>query len=654
MKKLLATFLCGSLLVLGSCGEDNTTTTPATKPTTSISTQTPTSVPSVVPTVVPTTTQTAVPTAQPTAVKPAAKSKVFLAGDSTVKTYNDNQFIGGWGQYLDLFLEDIEVYNCANGGRSSRSFINEGRLYNIEDSNFSYTFSENKGASIEDSITAGDYLFIQFGHNDDDTKMTSSYTTIYDRMVPLGTPDSNGIYPVTPATRVSTTTLPTEYTNYASDSEENNALTTIAKYGSTYYAYNSGGTYKWYLKQYIDFARSKGATPVLVTPVARVKFSGSEIIGGAGLHGDNFAYVQAVRQLANEEGCLLIDLFEDSKIMLETATPTYANYLMALKPNDIQGTWPATYDETYGVPALGYTGIEATHYNKYGAYLQAAKVAEHIKTLETSKNGESFNFKDSVLSSPKRYIDPSNLMSKSKVNELEALFTTINVTNPNRQYKDPQTVVTMINNMVSKGIVTNDNYLDFQAECEKIRAEYVSLNIDDRGQVTNLSNLEEYEKLVNDFVIANRPVATKTVILCADDVNATDITSAITCGEFTIVGSESKQVNIKPSASSFTYNDKQYTTTKGISLGGSATFGTTRYIEFNTTGKCTITVVAKSTGSSDRVLNIVDSNKTTVGSAAANQTLSITTLELEKAGTYQIGSAGSAIYIYYIIIEYFE
>ena len=30
---------------------------------------------------------------------------IYLAGDSTVKTYNDSQFIGGWGQYLDLFLE---------------------------------------------------------------------------------------------------------------------------------------------------------------------------------------------------------------------------------------------------------------------------------------------------------------------------------------------------------------------------------------------------------------------------------------------------------------------------------------------------------------------------------------------------------------------
>ena len=126
-----------------------------------------------------------------------SETTIFLAGDSTVKTYNDNQYIGGWGQYLDLYLDDnITVKNCAQGGRSSRSFINEGRLYDIKDDKFTYKFSENGGNSIEDDIKAGDYLFIQFGHNDDDTKIANS---LAERMVPLGTPDSNRIYPTTPA-----------------------------------------------------------------------------------------------------------------------------------------------------------------------------------------------------------------------------------------------------------------------------------------------------------------------------------------------------------------------------------------------------------------------------------------------------------------------
>ena len=234
---------------------------------------------------------------------------IYLAGDSTVKTYEDSQYIAGWGQFLHLFFDDeITVVNAAHGGRSSRSFINEGRLYNIDDPDYNYSFSQNGGKSIEDSIKEGDFLFIQFGHNDDASKL-SNYSSIFDRMVPLGEPDENGIYPTTPATKISTDSLPEEYLSSATDSEESKALAEIAKYGSEYYAYHSGGTYKWYLKQYIDFARSVGAIPVLVTPVARVKFSGGEIIGGAGLHGVGFAYVEADNPqeaeelLMNEEFC---------------------------------------------------------------------------------------------------------------------------------------------------------------------------------------------------------------------------------------------------------------------------------------------------------------------------------------------------------------
>ncbi len=253
-------------------------------------------------------------------------------------------------------------------------------------------------------------------------------------MVPLGEPDENGIYPVIEGVKTTTSELPEQYVELASDSEETKALAEIAKYGSTYYAYGSG-TYKWYLKQYIDFARSKGATPVLITPVARVKFSDGEIIGGAGLHGENFAYVEAVRQLANEEDCLLIDLFKESKTMLEIATPTYANFLMALKPNDLVGEWPSTYDASYGNADAGYTGIEATHYNIYGAYLQAAKVIENILTNNTeTKKYERFKFSDHILTSPKNYIDPSNLISKNVVGSLESIFTKVTVTNPNRSY----------------------------------------------------------------------------------------------------------------------------------------------------------------------------------------------------------------------------
>ena len=46
---------------------------------------------------------------------------IFLAGDSIVQNYTDEEFIAGWGQYLPYFLNpSVNVYNHAKGGRSSR------------------------------------------------------------------------------------------------------------------------------------------------------------------------------------------------------------------------------------------------------------------------------------------------------------------------------------------------------------------------------------------------------------------------------------------------------------------------------------------------------------------------------------------------------
>ncbi len=570
---------------------------------------------------------------------------IFLAGDSTVKTYEENQFIGGWGQFLSYFLgEDVVVKNTAHGGRSSRSFINEGRLYDIPGSTF--TFSQNGGNSIADDIQEGDYLFIQFGHNDDDSK--TYYPTMYDRMTPLGTPDENGIYPTTPGEKVSTTYLPQAYLDNTSVSEQQTALGTIAKYGSEYYAYGNG-TFKWYLKQYIDFARSVGAIPVLVTPVARVKFSNGEIIGGAGLHGANFAYVEAVRQLAEEEDCLLIDLFANSKTMLETATPTYANYLMSLKPNELTGSWPSSYDTTYGNAELGYTGIEATHYNKYGAYLQAAAVAEAILA-----NAEHYTFANKVLTTPSKYVDPSNLIGKNTVTALESLFTTVNVTNPNRTYPLPSAVISLIDTLPAVDQITNENYVEVGVKCEEIRQEYNALNVDDRSAVTNIDKLTNAEAKVKELEIANRPTPTKVVMFNADNLLQDLYDTTVVEGDFTLVATADKSMTKHSVKFSYVYNGTTYEHSHGLSVGGSAKFGQYRYISFTVDGPCSITVAVQSSGSSVRTLNLMNSSGTAIDSFEAGTSLTVSTVEVDSAGTYSVGSAGSGMYVVSIIIEYFD
>ncbi|MDQ6421812.1 rhamnogalacturonan acetylesterase [Paenibacillus sp. LHD-117] len=74
---------------------------------------------------------------------------VYLAGDSTV-TDQETFPYAGWGQMLPLYFKaEIAIDNRARSGRSSRSFMAEGRL-----------------DAILKEIKAGDHLWIQFGHND--------------------------------------------------------------------------------------------------------------------------------------------------------------------------------------------------------------------------------------------------------------------------------------------------------------------------------------------------------------------------------------------------------------------------------------------------------------------------------------------------------
>lgn len=81
-----------------------------------------------------------------------APRRVFIAGDSTAAEYGPERAPrNGWGQQLQTFLDPAyyEVRNHAVGGRSARSFIEEGRLQ-----------------PISDELRKGDVLLVQFGHND--------------------------------------------------------------------------------------------------------------------------------------------------------------------------------------------------------------------------------------------------------------------------------------------------------------------------------------------------------------------------------------------------------------------------------------------------------------------------------------------------------
>lgn len=81
---------------------------------------------------------------------------IFMIGDSTManKSLDGGNQERGWGHVLGgFFTEDIRVENHAKNGRSSKSFIDEG-LWKV----------------VIDRVKPGDYVFIQFGHNDEKPK----------------------------------------------------------------------------------------------------------------------------------------------------------------------------------------------------------------------------------------------------------------------------------------------------------------------------------------------------------------------------------------------------------------------------------------------------------------------------------------------------
>lgn len=94
--------------------------------------------------------------------QPTDTVTVFMIGDSTManKPLDKENQERGWGQMLPIYFEGaIKIDNHAVNGRSSKSFIDEGRW-----------------EKVREQIRPGDYVIIQFGHNDEKIKSPDRYT----------------------------------------------------------------------------------------------------------------------------------------------------------------------------------------------------------------------------------------------------------------------------------------------------------------------------------------------------------------------------------------------------------------------------------------------------------------------------------------------
>jgi lysophospholipase L1-like esterase len=209
----------------------------------------------------------------------AAAPVVHMLGDSTMTMYSaDRRPQMGWGEAMPQFFDStIKVDNWALGGRSSRSFYYEATRW----------------PAILPQIAAGDYVIIQFAHNDQksgsDYAQFGTYAFCSD-----GTMDGEAC---------------------AGRPDKVDPTVDISEHSY----------YQW-LKKYVQQIRARGANPILMSPIVRKYFSGTTItatgqhnigiIGGEAYpRGD---YVAAMKAVATTYSVPFVDLTAETKKIVES------------------------------------------------------------------------------------------------------------------------------------------------------------------------------------------------------------------------------------------------------------------------------------------------------------------------------------------------
>lgn len=193
----------------------------------------------------------------------AAKRKVHTIGDSTMSEYKPAATQKrGWGMYLQAFFnsDSVEVNNRGKSGASTRTFYE----------------TENLWPSVKQQMKAGDYLIIQFAHNDEKCKGEDVYVENA-KLRALGQDTITDMRGTDPNT-----------------------------------------TYKEYLRKFVNEARELGVTPILMSPVCRAYFKDGKI-NDEGKHvlSPDKNYVRSMREVAEEMDVPFLDMTDHSRDLFE-------------------------------------------------------------------------------------------------------------------------------------------------------------------------------------------------------------------------------------------------------------------------------------------------------------------------------------------------
>ncbi|WP_303032031.1 rhamnogalacturonan acetylesterase [uncultured Duncaniella sp.] len=253
--------------------------------------------------------------------EPTDTVTVFMIGDSTMANKplaKENQE-RGWGQMLPIYLQGkIKVDNHAVNGRSSKSFMDEGRW-----------------DKVMEKLRPGDFVIIQFGHNDEKEKSPDRYT------VPGGSFDDN-------------------------------------------------------LRRYVNDAKSKGATPILMNSIARRNFppnAGLDIASesddkqkdwkgkypneGVILVDTHGAYLDSPRNVAAETGVTFIDMNKLTHKLVQELGPSASRDLFMWIPADTYEFCPKGKIDNTHLNVLGGIMVSRLAVNALAA--QVPELREYIR-----------------------------------------------------------------------------------------------------------------------------------------------------------------------------------------------------------------------------------------------------------------------------------
>ena len=249
--------------------------------------------------------------------------KVHTIGDSTMAEYDENTTDKrGWGMYLGSFFdpEFVTVNNRGKSGADSRGFY-DGTAY---------------WPSVKKQMSEGDYLLIQFAHNDEGT-----------------------------------VTYGMDNKEYAAYCAENGLAAPTDARGT-----NPQTTFREYLRKFIDEARELGVTPILVGPICRKYFSGNDIRRN-GRHdlGDKFYKIENGQLLKDQSVPAddhSMDYVYSMSVVAQEKNVPFIDLTQATREMFVE------YGETQCTQLLFCNG-DNTHTNAMGGNLIARRAAQLLK-----------------------------------------------------------------------------------------------------------------------------------------------------------------------------------------------------------------------------------------------------------------------------------